>query len=593
MGGWRPWVGRLLVRLVLVSPLQAIVPCIVALFLRRLLSVPSGSRLRWLALRSVRQLLRTYCSLELFFCVYFFVRRRQLQSKPIPHREPMSKGERQAFVRRILNSIDEIDYEEDRADDALPSRKPSTMSVGSEGSNATITSSNVSVESLCRRWSRQWGDDDEGYEVVVCGASDDGGDSDGKAIELAAGGAGNKLAMKRAAVSGWFMGADCSAIQRGNVEQWVAWAFFLKRGGGLDDAERKEVASYADDVAAWADLPHLLQTGFNDQVKCIRLEFDPIIANYRPLVYYAVTAGLVTMATKVLMGWLGFTRLTNGCLTYWHRPPSHSPDTQGHPDPPLDPTPPLVPLVFCHGLGVGVVSYITLVKDLVRRCPHRELFMVELPHISMRPVEAQASPTELVTSIRDLLAAHRCLPRGAHFVGHSFGSIVLTWVTRIAPELACRLTFLDPVCFLLCKHDVAYNFLHKPPANAQEAMMQWFVGRELFIAFTLSRRFWWQSNILFPDQLRAKTTVVLSSDDHIVPSHSVRRFLTSWDRARRRRATLKRSRLMSDDDVDDDNDEDEDEECQVDVVWLQGCGHAGFLLSRPAQQKILDIIAER
>ena len=91
-----------------------------------------------------------------------------------------------------------------------------------------------------------------------------------------------------------------------------------------------------------------------------------------------------------------------------------------------------------------------------------------------------------------MLAAHRCMPGGVHFIGHSFGSIVCAWVMRIQPELACRMTFLDPVCFLLCKHDVAYNFLYKTAETYGELLMQWFVGSELYIAYTLTRRFFWQ-----------------------------------------------------------------------------------------------------
>ncbi len=100
--------------------------------------------------------------------------------------------------------------------------------------------------------------------------------------------------------------------------------------------------------------------------------------------------------------------------------------------------------------------------------------------------------------------------------------------------------------------------------------MQWFVGRELYIAYTLSRRFWWQSNILWPEMLPAPTTVVLSSEDHIVPSVSVRRFLESWEKRRRREeagfaaaAAAAAAEAQDgdeyeydDDNGDDDNDED-------------------------------------
>jgi pimeloyl-ACP methyl ester carboxylesterase len=103
------------------------------------------------------------------------------------------------------------------------------------------------------------------------------------------------------------------------------------------------------------------------------------------------------------------------------------------------------------------LSYATVVAELLANPRQRQvsLFMVELPHIAMRPVEAQASPRELVVCIEDLLHVHRY--EQAHFVGHSFGTLVLTWVAKHKLSMVSRFTFLDPVCFLLCKHDVAYN----------------------------------------------------------------------------------------------------------------------------------------
>lgn len=123
-----------------------------------------------------------------------------------------------------------------------------------------------------------------------------------------------------------------------------------------------------------------------------------------------------------------------------------------------------------------------------------------------------------------------------------------------------------------------FFFYKATSANSQELMLQWFVGRELYIAYTLTRRFQWQQNILRPEAVAdIPTTVVLSSEDHIVPSHSVRRFLVSWERRRRQsRRDSGAQKLGS--------------APQLRVVWLQGCGHAGFLLSRPACNKVLKAV---
>lgn len=45
---------------------------------------------------------------------------------------------------------------------------------------------------------------------------------------------------------------------------------------------------------------------------------------------------------------------------------------------------------------------------------------------------------------------------GAHFIGHSFGTIVLAWLVNKRPDLVKHATFLDPVCFLLMKPDIRY-----------------------------------------------------------------------------------------------------------------------------------------
>jgi hypothetical protein len=123
-------------------------------------------------------------------------------------------------------------------------------------------------------------------------------------------------------------------------------------------------------------------------------------------------------------------------------------------------------------------------------------------------------------------------------------------------------TFIDPVCFLLCKHDVAYNFLYRDPATLMQLIIHYFAGahctlihsytvhsythtppflhllfpspplfpssstaRELHIAYALSRHFFWWQNILWPEQLQpavtGHTTVFLSGEDSIVPAHSV------------------------------------------------------------------------
>ena len=111
--------------------------------------------------------------------------------------------------------------------------------------------------------------------------------------------------------------------------------------------------------------------------------------------------------------------------------------------------------------------------------------------------------------------------------------------------------------------------LYKKPTNATEALMSYFVGQELFISYTLSRHFNWQANILWPEQIsQVPSTVVLSSNDHIVPSRAVQRHLTSWKKT----AAAEGGKALN-------------------VVCLDKCGHAGFLLNPVAQTTVVRLIA--
>ena len=59
----------------------------------------------------------------------------------------------------------------------------------------------------------------------------------------------------------------------------------------------------------------------------------------------------------------------------------------------------------------------------------------------------------------------------ATFVGHSLGSVYLSWVIRLRPNLVASAVFVDPIVFLLHHHKVrrasapsaTYPRLHSPP----------------------------------------------------------------------------------------------------------------------------------
>lgn len=229
--------------------------------------------------------------------------------------------------------------------------------------------------------------------------------------------------------------------------------------------------------------------------------------------YYIVTALALPVVTYYNLESLGFRKHKSGTLQYWLR------RGRGKSAEP--------PIVFCHGVGVNLLPYEHFITELLRQVPKgKTIFLVSLPHISMRINEDVPSSAEMVACLRDMLASWEF--DSAHFVGHSFGSIVVAWMCKNSKETVKVATFLDPVCFLLIKPDVCYNFMYRRPETPTQLLMHYFVARELFIAHSLSRNFFWYQNLLWPEELVMPTLVMLSGEDSIVPAHSVRRYLTGW-----------------------------------------------------------------
>mmetsp|Transcript_51586 Transcript_51586/g.111887 ORF Transcript_51586/g.111887 Transcript_51586/m.111887 type:complete len:196 (+) Transcript_51586:2-589(+) len=144
----------------------------------------------------------------------------------------------------------------------------------------------------------------------------------------------------------------------------------------------------------------------------------------------------------------------------------------------------------------------------------------------MRIHEDVPSSLEMVACLSDMLASWE-VPC-AHFVGHSFGSLLLAWMARQAKHLVSMLTFIDPVCFLLIKPDVCYNFMYRKPTDPTQLLINYFLAKELFIAHSLSRNFFWFQNLLWPEDLSMPALVVLAGHDSIVPAHSIRRYLVAY-----------------------------------------------------------------
>lgn len=215
--------------------------------------------------------------------------------------------------------------------------------------------------------------------------------------------------------------------------------------------------------------------GQNKELQCIRLHLDPVQACHRPLLLYVGVYCLTKLFNLVCLQWAwsfipskhtssnavwgGILGLIDdtvqqffedkkqdrfGNLSYFYRPSSSNNQT---------------PLVFLHGIGAGVLCYAEFIHYLNRL--DRPIFLVELPYVAMHMVDDVPSASETVEEIKLMLNTFGY--EDAVYVSHSLGTGVSSWIMNKAPETVAGLVMIDPICFLLHYHHVAFNFVHRLP----------------------------------------------------------------------------------------------------------------------------------
>lgn len=204
-------------------------------------------------------------------------------------------------------------------------------------------------------------------------------------------------------------------------------------------------------------------------------------------------------------------------LSYWYRSPANATDEKK------------LPIIFLHGLGIGVYPYVPFLRELSAANPDVSILFVEMMPISMRITAAPLTPEEFTTQLSQILVHHGI--KNFTLLGHSYGSVLSTHLlhSRLAPRIT-NLVLLDPVVFLLHLPSVAYNFTARKPQYANEHQLSYFAARDPGIAHTIARHLFWAQAILWtddPELKKKRWAVVMGGRDLIVDSQAVRSYLVN------------------------------------------------------------------
>eukprot|EP00811_Abedinium_folium_P033019 NODE_6013_length_1712_cov_11.035331.p1 GENE.NODE_6013_length_1712_cov_11.035331~~NODE_6013_length_1712_cov_11.035331.p1 ORF type:complete len:445 (+),score=80.39 NODE_6013_length_1712_cov_11.035331:164-1498(+) len=301
-------------------------------------------------------------------------------------------------------------------------------------------------------------------------------------------------------VQQWFIPTNGDSVPhvvgREDLNDLLAWAFFYSR---YEDLSPEEI-EFTN--VAWEKLGDLLGDRLvpgRASVRCLRHTIDNVRAIHRPLLFYLMLKMLRGLFS-ILLRARGFRRGRTGCVNYWHR---------------LGVDPATETLVFFHGIGFGLVLYLPL---LLRLLPRGQI-LFEMPWISMDPFARVPTSAEYTKDIVSTLNHHGV--ESCVVLGHSFGSIPASWLIRQHPARVARCILVDPVAVLLNLPDVCNKFLYKQPRSVSGKIMRIFGARELGIARTLMRHFYWTEIVLFPDMLPVGSSIILMGDDCLLPVQEI------------------------------------------------------------------------
>ncbi|KAF9534250.1 hypothetical protein CPB83DRAFT_902204 [Crepidotus variabilis] len=355
----------------------------------------------------------------------------------------------------------------------------------------------------------------------------------------------------RNSIRTWFCKVPWSSIKLVEAQKWLYWAMYNAELPPLEDLPETNRSALNDALALFQRrVGCKIEEGSNPHAMPMRLTIDNTLILWRPLSFYLLV-GTINWGLRLLYKsrWNANHGYFNGLEYILRVPPNWDPQTSPR------------PVVFLHGLGLGLLQYHHLISHLIEEFPNRPLLVPLQPQISqdffhpdfLNPpgrAEMAARIAGLIQHLgwAELVGEKECNTdseedeslstltdnpqRGVTLLSHSNGSYVHAWMLKGYPEIIGRSCFVDPVTFCSWEGDVCYNFFYRPCMNGIELIMRYFVGTELGVSNLLQRHFCWTSNSLWFEEIPnatdpSKTMFLLGGNDAIVNSERVKRYLSS------------------------------------------------------------------
>ncbi|KAK3939998.1 hypothetical protein QBC46DRAFT_436291 [Diplogelasinospora grovesii] len=464
-----------------------------------------------------------------------------------------------------------------------------------------------------------------------------------------------------------------TSCQKG--DDGMATANGFSEGGGYYEVDRDEEEEIDAYITRTEELLGRKFPPGRGSAKSLRLTLDAVHTQYRSVIWYGIV-GLIDLVTHAILSAARFAYHppTPHSLASHPRAPSRAATTPMTVFPPRlqhilpfaggrgrhnkSPSTEIgywyrphksktgrLPVVFIHGIGIGLWPYTRFLAELNSSPSEEEeeqigILALEILPVSMRLTDPPLPRTEFLRHMTKILAQCGTEWDGFVLVSHSYGSVLTTHILKdqdLGPRVK-RAVLIDPVSIMLHLPDVAYNFTRRPPRMANEWQLWYFASMDLGVAEGLGRHFFWRDNIIWREELldldprsgekraidddnpdnnnngitrrlqaqqqqmpsgsnrnerKRKVVVCLSGKDLITNTRAVARYLASDEEHESAKHT-------QNEDVEQmlaDMPADQRSTCRhylapsgIEILWFPQLDHAHVFEERRAQDRVVDVI---
>lgn len=202
---------------------------------------------------------------------------------------------------------------------------------------------------------------------------------------------------------------------------------------------------------------------------------DPLLGmKTYPLGLHMLVLGCTEIPLRILLRKRGFERRSIGSVVYYFHPGTlidqENEDEQK------------TPIIFVHGIGIGLLMYMPLIDALLKT--GRPIMLPEIPYVSAfrfwQSPNSVLQPAVVCSTMTAMLATHGFL-RGT-WTGHSYGTSWLSYMCKYAPHAVSAVCFLDPICFCLHAPRLTKSFVYVRP---DPGTISYFVRTDLVVNWTV------------------------------------------------------------------------------------------------------------